>query len=97
LLKAILFNQAVVIGGMQLAATHLQVSSSYFSVKPVLECLQDMHSVPLAEELVYGEPPRPLQYIKPDVVEQVWLFKLHQCSVTAMDAASTCLVVGSLV
>jgi hypothetical protein len=49
----------------------LQVSSSYFSVKPVLECLQDMHSVPLAEELVYGEAPRPLGYLKPDVVEQV--------------------------
>ncbi len=31
-----------------------QVSTSYFSVRPVLACLQAMTSVPLAEELVPG-------------------------------------------
>jgi hypothetical protein len=48
------------------------VSSSYNFVKPVLKCLKDMESVPLAEELVYGDVPKALQYITPDVVEQVW-------------------------
>lgn len=34
-----------------------QVSTSFFSITPLLSCIQGMTSVPLAEELVHGTPP----------------------------------------
>lgn len=48
-----------------------QVSASFFSVKPVLKCLQDMPSVPLATELVHGAASPALTYITPDVAKKV--------------------------
>eukprot|EP00198_Chlamydomonas_reinhardtii_P002822 XP_001692158.1 predicted protein [Chlamydomonas reinhardtii] len=41
----------------------VQVSTSFFSVRPVLSCLQTMPGVPLAEELVHGQPPQPTEYL----------------------------------
>ncbi|KAG2423774.1 hypothetical protein HXX76_015050 [Chlamydomonas incerta] len=41
----------------------VQVSTSFFSVRPVLSCLQAMPGVPLAEELVYGRQPQPTAYL----------------------------------
>lgn len=49
----------------------LQVSSSYPFIRPVLQCLQDMVSVPLAAELVQGRAPAPLDYLQQGQVTQV--------------------------
>ena len=37
----------------------------------MLKCLQDMSSVPLAEELVHGTAPQPLTYLDAGKVDQV--------------------------
>ncbi|KXZ51992.1 hypothetical protein GPECTOR_10g1014 [Gonium pectorale] len=47
----------------------VQVSTSFFAIRPVLSCLQSMPGLPLAEELVHGEEPRPLGFLQPGTLE----------------------------
>jgi hypothetical protein len=51
--------------------TDMQVPGSFFAVKPVLRVLQDMPSLPLAEELVHGQTPSPVTYLSPETIKQV--------------------------
>lgn len=52
--------------------THLpQVSTSFFSIRPVLACLQAMDGVPFAEELLHLEAPKPLTYLPADKLHKV--------------------------
>ncbi|PNH08303.1 NFX1-type zinc finger-containing protein 1 [Tetrabaena socialis] len=42
----------------------VQVSTSFFSIRPVLACLQAMTGVPLADELLHGRPPGHIEYLE---------------------------------
>jgi hypothetical protein len=55
----------------------VQVPGSFFAVKPVLRVLQDMPSLPLAEELVHGQEPGPVTYLPPETVTQVCGIQQH--------------------
>eukprot|EP00798_Chlamydomonas_sp_ICE-L_P024108 gene24108-9683_t len=48
----------------------VQVSTSFFSFKPLLECLKSMTSVPMAEELVHGNPALPATYLPAEKVQE---------------------------
>ncbi|KAG2452041.1 hypothetical protein HYH02_003079 [Chlamydomonas schloesseri] len=48
----------------------VQVSTSFFSVRPVLSCLQAMPGVPLAEELVHGRAPQPTAYLPASAIRE---------------------------
>ncbi len=52
-------------------AFSLQVSTNCFSTRPVLGCLQGMTGVPMAEEIVHGQPPQHISYLTPEVVQEV--------------------------
>ncbi|KAJ8602141.1 hypothetical protein CTAYLR_001664, partial [Chrysophaeum taylorii] len=41
----------------------VRVCAGYFTYEPVLSCLQKMHSIPFAEELVYGKKPGVATYL----------------------------------
>jgi hypothetical protein len=49
----------------------MQVSTNFLSTRPVLQCLQGMPSVPMAQELVHGQHPEPTTYLDMPAVEQV--------------------------
>jgi hypothetical protein len=49
----------------------LQVSTNYLSTRPVLQCLQAMTAVPLAEELVHIQQPKHTSYLNNEALEQV--------------------------
>ncbi|GAX74369.1 hypothetical protein CEUSTIGMA_g1818.t1 [Chlamydomonas eustigma] len=51
-------------------AVLVQISTSFFSVSPLLNCLQNMVSIPLAEELVALQPPSESGCMEPDKVEE---------------------------
>lgn len=57
--------------GRNRIATQLrtQVSSSYFAYRPVLQCLQSMQAVPLAEELVVGQGTQHAMLVPSDALE----------------------------
>ncbi|KAJ9507652.1 hypothetical protein QJQ45_019168 [Haematococcus lacustris] len=49
----------------------VQVSTNLLSIRPVLEGLQALPTVPLAEELVYGQAPQRISYLSAAQVEAV--------------------------
>ena len=48
-----------------------QVSTSFFSFSPLLSCLQQMTTVPLADELVHGFPSGPAGYLPQLQIDEV--------------------------
>lgn len=53
------------------AAVMLQVSTNFLSTRPVLQALQDMVDVPLAEEIVHGKHPQENDYLDKEALQQV--------------------------
>lgn len=49
----------------------LQVSTNVLSTRPVLQGLQAMPSVPMAQELVHGQEPQPTTYLDMPAVQKV--------------------------
>jgi hypothetical protein len=56
-----------------------QVSANFFAYRPILDCLQSMVGVPMADELVLGRSPQSVTYPLADELEQ----ELH--SITTLD------------
>lgn len=51
----------------------LQVSTNFLSTRPVLQGLQDMVDVPLADEIVHGKHPQATTYLDQPALQQVSL------------------------
>jgi hypothetical protein len=51
----------------------LQVSTNFLSTRPVLQGLQDMVDVPLANEIVHGKHPQATTYLDQPALKQVFL------------------------
>ncbi len=63
-----------------------QVSANVFSTKPALQVLQGMTTVPMAEELVHLQTPRPVSYMSISALQQVGCRnRTHICSICAQD------------
>lgn len=61
----------------------LQVSTNFLSTRPVLQCLQDMVDVPLADEIVHGKHPKANDYLDKDALQQVSSNTLYTSTVAA--------------
>lgn len=64
---------------------HPQVSTSFFTYRPVLKCLQDMTAVPMAQELLLGQAPQHVDYWPAGKVQEVGRAKGWRAGGDVMD------------
>jgi hypothetical protein len=57
------------------------VSTNFLSTRPVLQCLQDIVDVPLADEVVHSRQSQPNDYLDTPALQQVCLYRTGRCMV----------------